>query len=429
MSYSWEIRWRDYYKILQVHPTASQEIIKAAYQRLARQYHPDSTQQPSSASRMAEINEAYEVLSNLELRRLYHLVWLQKRRESENTYRQERETRSTPPNETSEPPAQTKYAERSTGYRGLAQSKTAIFSAVGMILGLDIITLVFAAILSDTLQFDISPVSLIFDLLLIIFLLRGKNWARIWILVRLVIGLIFFGIQYIGDANYWGLFMYVGITITLLILLTGSSTRRRIILGLSIFIITIIGTTSQFVSILVPSEVSDYTIVNVDTLTLEIPNNWPNTSNLYDYEYMSSIDTEYTTYDAYSDKTGNASIEIIVLNMDNMANAYGATWEGWEDFEAYTGFSQEAFIDTWMDEAMTEFSNPILILSDYPTIRNQKYCEYIYTCAIEGVNCYAYFWWIISQHDLGIVALTCTSEHWATFEECWDYVKYSASLD
>jgi DnaJ-class molecular chaperone len=32
---------KDYYKILQVDPSAEQEVIEAAYRRLARMYHPD----------------------------------------------------------------------------------------------------------------------------------------------------------------------------------------------------------------------------------------------------------------------------------------------------------------------------------------------------------------------------------------------------
>jgi DnaJ-class molecular chaperone len=41
MEDNWETRWKGYYKIHQVHPSAEQEVIKAAYDRLARKYHPD----------------------------------------------------------------------------------------------------------------------------------------------------------------------------------------------------------------------------------------------------------------------------------------------------------------------------------------------------------------------------------------------------
>jgi preprotein translocase subunit Sec63 len=52
---------KDYYRILQVHPEASLEVIQAAYRRLARQRHPDSG---GSNAAMQELNEAYEVLSD-----------------------------------------------------------------------------------------------------------------------------------------------------------------------------------------------------------------------------------------------------------------------------------------------------------------------------------------------------------------------------
>jgi hypothetical protein len=54
-------------------------VIKGAYDRLARKYHPDLNKDPKANQLMRDINEAYEILGNLEKRRLYHPVWLQKR--------------------------------------------------------------------------------------------------------------------------------------------------------------------------------------------------------------------------------------------------------------------------------------------------------------------------------------------------------------
>ena len=54
---------RDYYQILQVSNDATIEEIKAAFRRLARQYHPDLNQNNSTAAeRFHEIIAAYEVL-------------------------------------------------------------------------------------------------------------------------------------------------------------------------------------------------------------------------------------------------------------------------------------------------------------------------------------------------------------------------------
>lgn len=62
---------KDYYAILGVPRNATQEEIKRAYKRLARQYHPDVNKSPEAEERFKEINEAYAVLSDPEKRRIY----------------------------------------------------------------------------------------------------------------------------------------------------------------------------------------------------------------------------------------------------------------------------------------------------------------------------------------------------------------------
>jgi curved DNA-binding protein CbpA len=55
---------RDPYKILQVDPEAEEEVISAAYRRLARKYHPDVALDAESAARMAAINAAWELIGD-----------------------------------------------------------------------------------------------------------------------------------------------------------------------------------------------------------------------------------------------------------------------------------------------------------------------------------------------------------------------------
>jgi curved DNA-binding protein CbpA len=54
----------DPYKTLQVDPEAEDEVIAAAYRRLARKYHPDVNSGPEVAARMAAINAAWEVIGD-----------------------------------------------------------------------------------------------------------------------------------------------------------------------------------------------------------------------------------------------------------------------------------------------------------------------------------------------------------------------------
>ena len=69
----------DYYEILQVHPSAEPEVIKGAYDKLAKKYHPDLNKDPTATERMKQINLAYEVLSNPQKRRQFDLEWRQRR--------------------------------------------------------------------------------------------------------------------------------------------------------------------------------------------------------------------------------------------------------------------------------------------------------------------------------------------------------------
>src|SRR5512136_3119453 len=62
---------RDYYEVLGVGRSASAEEIRGAFRKLARQYHPDVSQEPNAEERFKEINEAYAVLSEPEKRAAY----------------------------------------------------------------------------------------------------------------------------------------------------------------------------------------------------------------------------------------------------------------------------------------------------------------------------------------------------------------------
>jgi curved DNA-binding protein len=62
---------RDFYEILGVPRSASQDEIQQAYRKLARTYHPDVNRDPAAEERFKDVSEAYAVLSDPQTRRRY----------------------------------------------------------------------------------------------------------------------------------------------------------------------------------------------------------------------------------------------------------------------------------------------------------------------------------------------------------------------
>ena len=62
---------KDYYEVLGVPKTASQDEIKSAFRKLAKKYHPDVSKEENAAEKFKEAQEAYAVLSDENKRRQY----------------------------------------------------------------------------------------------------------------------------------------------------------------------------------------------------------------------------------------------------------------------------------------------------------------------------------------------------------------------
>lgn len=62
---------RDYYEVLGVSRSASQDEIQQAYRKLARRHHPDVNKDPGAEERFKDLNEAYSVLSDPKTRARY----------------------------------------------------------------------------------------------------------------------------------------------------------------------------------------------------------------------------------------------------------------------------------------------------------------------------------------------------------------------
>ena len=141
----------------------------------------------------------------------------------------------------------TSTAGRERGWGDLDQSGAAVWTAAGIIIAVDLLTIGLAIAAREAPSEEVAGAlvsqvpQIAIDLFLAVNLLRGKRWARTVTLVRVVLGLLVWGALYGIEQDFTSLVMQAGFYGALILLLTGTSTRNRIGGAVALLSVTFVG--------------------------------------------------------------------------------------------------------------------------------------------------------------------------------------------
>ena len=107
-----------------------------------------------------------------------------------------------------------------------------------IILSKDIIAVIFGFLIKDSSL--ISPGIILWDLFFVYHLLKMKNWARLWVIGRTILGMAYLTYLYILEVNYLGWVLDIGILSCILVLLFGKGSKKKAIIVTSSYIFLIL---------------------------------------------------------------------------------------------------------------------------------------------------------------------------------------------
>lgn len=326
--------------------------------------------------------------------------------------------------------------DKPSGYGELKQSKAAVWSAVIIIILNDISTVVSYLIApdsSDITIFDnpfLSGFSILIDIYLVVNLLRGKSWARRWMLIRIVIGFIVFGIVYLVGGDYPSLVIIAGGYSALILLLTGTGTLKRIVASVMLLVGTLIGGFVWTVGILLtPVEVEDYNTVNINGLNCAVPVNWISTEGYYSELFEEYGDDEWFVFRSYGDETGSVELCFILMDLKLLCETEDYSWQGWDQFESDMLMSKRDFCEIFIYGVLSGYDNVVKIGSNEVSVNFQECYEYLHTAENDGIPLNINFLAVFSKETLGIISMVCEGRDWSIFQGSWPRIRDSVMLE
>jgi len=173
-----------------------------------------------------------------------------------------------------------------------------------------------------------------------------------------------------------------------------------------------------------------YRDVSVGAMTVSIPDDWKKPEEYA--ELMEEIFTGFTEEerqaiqaDAYEDKSEDAAIVIMTIDMVESYELMGLSWQGWDIALEELGMTAGEFAESAQWGLIAEFTELTREMHRQLTIGGNETWESTYTAKSEGEPVQVCVSIVFAPDDAGILLVVVTQAKWAEFEGTWNKIRDS----
>jgi hypothetical protein len=176
-----------------------------------------------------------------------------------------------------------------------------------------------------------------------------------------------------------------------------------------------------------------YRDVSVGAMTVSIPDDWQRPE---DYaEVIEGVFTGFTEEqrqaidaDAYVDKSENAIILIMTVDMVEAYELAGFSWQGWDIALQEMNMTAGEFAESAQWGLMAELTELTREIHRQLTIGGNEAWESTFTAKSEGEPMQICVLIVFASDDAGVLLIWVTQAKWAKFEETWNKIRDSVRI-
>lgn len=176
-----------------------------------------------------------------------------------------------------------------------------------------------------------------------------------------------------------------------------------------------------------------YRDVSVGRMTVSIPDDWKKPAEYAEvmeeiYSGFTEEEEQAIQADAYEDKSGDAAIVVMTIDMVESFELSGVSWQGWDIALEEMDMTAGEFAEMVQFGLIAEFTELTREIYRQLTIGGNETWETRYTAKSEGEPVHICILIVFAQDDVGLLLMTVTQAEWAKYKGTWTKIRDSVRI-